>query len=317
MRAKKKSPYHKDILGQRFGRLTVIADGGNDKRQSRYWLCRCDCGTEKIILGHALRQGATKSCGCLQRAEVQIAPGMKLTRLTVLASAGKDKHYSKRWLCRCDCGTEKVIGNLALQNGTTQSCGCLQKERTAELATPRLVAAAKKRTIAYRRERGWPEDVPITPINNAQRTIFSQTVAKAIRVRDNFKCGLCGECAGVVHHIKPWARQEELRFEPLNLVTLCKACHVDKAHAGKPNTKTDSVVAGYLTAYVANHHNEKEWRDILAYIQSMPVKTPEERKQARREYMKVRNAQPEIRARAIENQRKRWAANRERYNASG
>jgi len=76
------------------------------------------------------------------------------------------------------------------------------------------------------------------------------------------------------------------------------------------------VVAGYLTAYVANHHIEKEWRDILAYIQSMPVKTPEERKQARREYMKVRNAQPEIRARAIENQRKRCAANRERYNAN-
>jgi 5-methylcytosine-specific restriction endonuclease McrA len=192
----------------------------------------------------------------------------------------------------------------------------LQKERAAELATPRLVAAAKKRTIAYRRERGWPEDIPITPINNAQRTIFSQTVAKAIRVRDNFKCVLCGECAGVVHHIKPWARHEELRFEPPNLVTLCKACHVDKAHAGKPNTKTDPVVAGYLTAYVANHHIEKEWRDILAYIQSMPVKTPEERKQARREYMKMRNAQPEIRARATENQRKRWAANRERYNAN-
>jgi HNH endonuclease len=150
-------------------------------------------------------------------------------------------------------------------------------------------------------------------------------------VRDNFKCVLCGECAGVVHHIKPWARHEELRFEPLNLVTLCKACHVDKAHAGKPNTKTDPVVARYLTANVANYHNEKEWRDILAYIQSMPVKTPEERKQARREYMKVRNAQPEIRARAIENQRKRYAANpeqaaqcarqwrernRERYNAN-
>jgi hypothetical protein len=88
------------------------------------------------------------------------------------------------------------------------------------------------------------------------------------------------------------------------------------SHEGKPNTRVDPTVAGYLAAYVSGHHHEKEWRDILAYIQSMPVKTPEERKQARREYMKVRDAQPEIRAKAAQCARQWRERNRERYNAN-
>ena len=31
---------------------------------------------------------------------------------------------SSRWLCQCDCGTEKVIYSTNLVNGVTKSCGC-------------------------------------------------------------------------------------------------------------------------------------------------------------------------------------------------
>ena len=34
------------------------------------------------------------------------------------------------WLCRCDCGKGKIIAGYSIRNGLTQSCGCLQKERT-------------------------------------------------------------------------------------------------------------------------------------------------------------------------------------------
>lgn len=54
----------KDICGQRFGRLTVIARNGSDKNGNASWFCRCDCGTEKSILGQSLRCGAVVSCGC-------------------------------------------------------------------------------------------------------------------------------------------------------------------------------------------------------------------------------------------------------------
>jgi len=32
------------------------------------------------------------------------------------------------WLCKCDCGKEKVINSYSVRKGKTKSCGCLQKE---------------------------------------------------------------------------------------------------------------------------------------------------------------------------------------------
>jgi hypothetical protein len=54
-----------DLVGQRFGRLLVLerAPASGPSRNAR-WLCRCDCGGEKIILSNSLRRGVTDSCGC-------------------------------------------------------------------------------------------------------------------------------------------------------------------------------------------------------------------------------------------------------------
>lgn len=51
-----------DLTGKRFGRMVALRYEGNRK-----WLCRCDCGNEKVVFGLDLRQGKTQSCGCLQR----------------------------------------------------------------------------------------------------------------------------------------------------------------------------------------------------------------------------------------------------------
>lgn len=58
-----------DITGQHFGRYKVIARAGSNKRKKAIWLCRCDCGNERIVLGLSLRVGQTKSCGC-QKSEL-------------------------------------------------------------------------------------------------------------------------------------------------------------------------------------------------------------------------------------------------------
>ena len=39
---------------------------GTDRGHNRKWLCRCDCGKEKIVLGTHLKSGSTKSCTCLR-----------------------------------------------------------------------------------------------------------------------------------------------------------------------------------------------------------------------------------------------------------
>lgn len=56
-----------NLLGQRFGRLTVLEDLGKDNRGKPLWLCRCDCGAEVQRNTMVLRTGKTRSCGCLRK----------------------------------------------------------------------------------------------------------------------------------------------------------------------------------------------------------------------------------------------------------
>ena len=80
-----------DLTGKRFGRLTVLRrDGviymsGNRRWSQPTWLCKCDCGTEFVTCGAYLRQGRTKSCGCLRR-EVTQQTGKNL----------KGKHWTQK-----------------------------------------------------------------------------------------------------------------------------------------------------------------------------------------------------------------------------
>lgn len=57
-----------DITGQRFGRLVVIdRSKKRDKRRNTYWICKCDCGNEKVINKTYLLRKHTRSCGCLRK----------------------------------------------------------------------------------------------------------------------------------------------------------------------------------------------------------------------------------------------------------
>ena len=55
-----------NLLGKRFGKLTVIERVGSNQHNQALWRCKCDCGTEKIIVGTNLSKGETNSCGCLK-----------------------------------------------------------------------------------------------------------------------------------------------------------------------------------------------------------------------------------------------------------
>lgn len=55
------------MVGKRCGRLTVIYDAGLTENGHYAWGCKCDCGTEVVVRGAQLRNGTTRSCGCLQR----------------------------------------------------------------------------------------------------------------------------------------------------------------------------------------------------------------------------------------------------------
>lgn len=54
-----------DIKGQVFGRLTVLDRDLFVNGKTR-WLCSCECGKQVSVIGQLLRNGRTKSCGCLR-----------------------------------------------------------------------------------------------------------------------------------------------------------------------------------------------------------------------------------------------------------
>lgn len=54
-------------IGNKYGKLTVIDFAKKrpfDKRGNALWLCECECGKLKEIIGYNLRSGHSKSCGC-------------------------------------------------------------------------------------------------------------------------------------------------------------------------------------------------------------------------------------------------------------
>lgn len=58
-----------DLSGKRFGKLTVLrmADNNRTVDKTIKWVCKCDCGKTKIVVGKYLKRGNTKSCGCMMR----------------------------------------------------------------------------------------------------------------------------------------------------------------------------------------------------------------------------------------------------------
>lgn len=54
-----------DITNLRYGGWLVLRQDGNALRGGAMWVCRCNCGVERRVLGSDLRSGKSKSCGCV------------------------------------------------------------------------------------------------------------------------------------------------------------------------------------------------------------------------------------------------------------
>jgi len=66
-----------DMVGLTFGRLRVIKR--HEAKGPVKWDCECTCGNTAAVSGQGLRQGWTKSCGCLRR-EVSKARAIERAR---------------------------------------------------------------------------------------------------------------------------------------------------------------------------------------------------------------------------------------------
>ena len=73
-----------NLIGERFGRLTVVEYDGISPNGKSMWRCQCECGSICVVRGSKLTSGHTKSCGCYNRDNVKersSTHGMSRTRL--------------------------------------------------------------------------------------------------------------------------------------------------------------------------------------------------------------------------------------------
>lgn len=132
-------------VGNIYGYLTVIAPAPS-KNNRAMWRCRCRCGNECEVSGKQLRNGHTKSCGCL-KIEKTIQrnmargggdlTGQRFGKLTVLKFEEwldhGNGHHDRMWRCKCDCGNECIVNHRYLRNGNTESCGCIKSRGNATI----------------------------------------------------------------------------------------------------------------------------------------------------------------------------------------
>ena len=98
-----------DLTGHIYGRLTVITDDGSRTKTGRViWLCECSCGNKVHVQSQNLKDGRTKSCGCLnddkRRERFKDLSGTETDNFKII-----DRAYSKNqrvyWNCICKhCG---------------------------------------------------------------------------------------------------------------------------------------------------------------------------------------------------------------------
>lgn len=132
----------KNEVGNRYSRLTVLSRAENNRHGDAQWLCECNCGNHKIILGRSLRSGNTKSCGCLNKEQARQLGfnntadllGKRFGSLLVIRRHPGNKQEIGVWECVCDCGAHAFARTEQLHYQEMQSCGCVKSKGEREIA---------------------------------------------------------------------------------------------------------------------------------------------------------------------------------------
>ena len=125
-----------DLTNKYFGKLQAIKPAPKRKDKYTRWLCKCECGNEIEVRTDYLTSLHTTSCGCEKAKHFKKydLKGQTFGRLTILESSPPDSQ-----LCKCECGNIITVLTYNLTSGNTQSCGCLQKDRTSEASLISLI----------------------------------------------------------------------------------------------------------------------------------------------------------------------------------
>lgn len=98
-----------EMIGKRFGRLIVLSE--TERRSASgaiYYLCKCDCGKEKIINGNNLRHNVSLSCGCYNREIITKADSVWKTKLYSIHQSMKSRCNNPKDKAFCNYGARGI-----------------------------------------------------------------------------------------------------------------------------------------------------------------------------------------------------------------
>ena len=82
-----------DLRGQKFNLLTPLYRCEGSSKRKVYWACKCDCGEYTVTKADFLKDGHTKSCGCLNSPNLE---GKIFGKLTVQNAIPGSRQKNKR-----------------------------------------------------------------------------------------------------------------------------------------------------------------------------------------------------------------------------
>lgn len=133
------------LENHRFGKLLVIEKTSQRNASGHIiYKCLCDCGNICYKSTAQLKNGNTKSCGCLHKERTRKANkknlvGQKFGKLLVLEDTGITRAESVVYKCLCDCGKTTTVRSRDLITGHTKSCGCYKLEQLSNQRRLKLV----------------------------------------------------------------------------------------------------------------------------------------------------------------------------------
>lgn len=203
-------------LGERHYQLKIIGIPNEFSHGKHMVECVCICNKTVKIRLDCLRNGITKSCGCIRRLSIK---GEIYGDLTAIDFAGFSRNNKSLWSFKCICGNIVIKDAVQVRARNVQlHCGCKKtpfKERIFKSLFAHYRNSAKNRGFVF--ELNLMEFVELTQANCFYCNQAPWTEIKTLRIKkpNVFYNGID-------------RYNNEIGYIRTNCVTCCKLCNAAK-----------------------------------------------------------------------------------------
>lgn len=229
-----------NLLGKRFGELTVIAKTEERKDRRIVWECLCDCGKTVKVSSDALIRGGKRRCDNHIKNDLT---KKRSGKLVALSKTEQHRGTSIIWKCICDCGNICYVD--ASHFYSTFSCGCLLSK-----GEQKIQSILQKLNINFATQYSFPDC--INP-KTSKRLKFDFYL---------LKYNLCIEYDGIQHYHytnSGWNTEENFKSTQYRDSVKNKFCKNNNINLIRiPYTDYDKIDKQYILDILKTFENQKK-----------------------------------------------------------